>query len=232
MVEQSAALRDLPEIGDVLTSIRRLISDGGCESTAVAFDSDARTQVPRSRTEGRQAPPKNAAAQKGGGDDRLILSDGHRNDENLPQPAETSAELPSADQAGPLRPGGPDNLQALETGTVQTGTPVVATAVPPHVIADPTPANIKEPYVMLAEVSQTPNSKESDAALDDAFDLLSAAPIDEADQLAGGLALRNLVRDVIRQELQGDMGDRISRNLRRVARQEVTAAISTGLQQG
>ena len=36
-------------------------------------------------------------------------------------------------------------------------------------------------------------------------------------------------KSILREELQGEMGDRISRNLRRAIRQEVTAAIESGL---
>ncbi|MFV0410492.1 MAG: hypothetical protein ACK5LJ_12610 [Paracoccus sp. (in: a-proteobacteria)] len=63
----------------------------------------------------------------------------------------------------------------------------------------------------------------------EAFDLFAADEMADDDQLAGGNALRNLVRDVICQELQGEMGERISRNLRRAIRQEVAAAIAAGL---
>ncbi|WBU59074.1 hypothetical protein [Paracoccus albus] len=73
--------------------------------------------------------------------------------------------------------------------------------------------------------------KEADAAVPkaDAFDLFTTDLREDHDQFSGGNALRNLVRDVIRQELQGEMGARISRNLRLVVRQEVNAAIAAGL---
>ena len=48
---------------------------------------------------------------------------------------------------------------------------------------------------------------------------LSSAPIlDEA-------ALRSVVNTVVREELQGEMGDRISRNVRKLIRQELSAML-------
>ncbi|MFT5650678.1 MAG: hypothetical protein ACJAXK_002418 [Yoonia sp.] len=50
--------------------------------------------------------------------------------------------------------------------------------------------------------------------------------------LAGGSkidedALRNMIVDVVRQELQGEMGDRITRNVRKLVRREINNALSS-----
>lgn len=50
------------------------------------------------------------------------------------------------------------------------------------------------------------------------------APQDE--DLPGGGVLRNLIRDVIRQELHGELGGRFSRNLRNLIRHEIEAALT------
>jgi hypothetical protein len=57
-----------------------------------------------------------------------------------------------------------------------------------------------------------------DASLDDAS-LDDAAP-DEAH-------LRDLVRDIIREELQGSLGERITRNVRKLVRAEINRALAT-----
>lgn len=54
------------------------------------------------------------------------------------------------------------------------------------------------------------------------------APADE--DVPNGSLLRGLLREAIRQELQGEMGARFSRNLRQIIRQEVALAMETALQ--
>ena len=63
--------------------------------------------------------------------------------------------------------------------------------------------------------------------------LVDSAPIDA---LASGEgfatvdeeALRKLVRDMIREELQGGLGERITRNVRKLVRSEISRALATG----
>lgn len=45
----------------------------------------------------------------------------------------------------------------------------------------------------------------------------------------GDEALRDLVRAVIREELQGDLGDRITRNVRKLVRREISRALNISL---
>ncbi|MEN8896050.1 MAG: hypothetical protein ABF248_08175, partial [Yoonia sp.] len=40
-------------------------------------------------------------------------------------------------------------------------------------------------------------------------------------------ALRAMVQEVVRQELQGEMGERITRNVRKLVRREINAALSS-----
>jgi cell pole-organizing protein PopZ len=42
-------------------------------------------------------------------------------------------------------------------------------------------------------------------------------------------ALRDMVRTVIREELQGDLGDRITRNVRKMVRREISRALNISL---
>ncbi|MDO5658350.1 MAG: hypothetical protein Q4G36_08510 [Paracoccus sp. (in: a-proteobacteria)] len=94
--------------------------------------------------------------------------------------------------------------------------------------ASDTPTTEKDELMNVAELHRNDNVARS-TEQDDGFDLFALDMDEGEDPVSGGNALRSLVRDVIRQEFQGDMGDRISRNLRRVVRQEVAAAISAGL---
>lgn len=71
-----------------------------------------------------------------------------------------------------------------------------------------------------------PAQKQANAVrrdFDDDMNLHLFAPTDS--DLPNGSVLRNLIREVIRQELHGEMGGRFSRNLRTVIRQEVAAAL-------
>lgn len=101
--------------------------------------------------------------------------------------------------------------------------------------------------VTLHEVQPEPELTFRHAPLDDpeadyGDDLLDSdddgKPIpDDLDEsiaayLAGGTkmdddALRNMIVDVVRQELQGEMGDRITRNVRKLVRREINNAISS-----
>lgn len=66
---------------------------------------------------------------------------------------------------------------------------------------------------------------------------LAAAPAPQADPVMSGAdlaevppaaeaALRDLVRDLIREELQGTLGERITRNVRKLVRAEIARAMS------
>ncbi|MDM7256203.1 MAG: hypothetical protein P3W90_005955 [Paracoccus sp. (in: a-proteobacteria)] len=70
----------------------------------------------------------------------------------------------------------------------------------------------------LAPASRFRDSNDAD------INLHLFAPQDE--DLPGGGVLRNLIRDVIRQELHGELGGRFSRNLRNLIRHEIEAALS------
>jgi len=110
-----------------------------------------------------------------------------------------------------------------------------ATVTPHHAAAQP-PDAIQRRLADLAEaaavaeilgVVDAPHGQDAasphDASLDDAAphdaSLDDAAP-DEAH-------LRDLVRDIIREELQGSLGERITRNVRKLVRAEINRALAT-----
>lgn len=126
---------------------------------------------------------------------------------------------------------------------------VVRTPVQP---AKPTYA----PPVFAAEQQSTPSWAQEDAELSVELAEVQDHPIDEPDSIwadraeAEALAelraeevddfprdaeavtfdeevLRNLVRDMIREELQGGLGERITRNVRKLVRAEIARALAT-----
>ncbi|MFD1797444.1 hypothetical protein FQV27_12215 [Paracoccus aurantiacus] len=206
-----------PQIGDVLESIRRLISqDGAVPDFATPIRrTDASGKDRSALMLGPQAEKLRTVIERelegvAFADDRLILRRAdmqHDGDDSVAASSDSNHADPQLPDEAAL----PDSHACRQTDT----TPI------PH---------SQENDMMLAEVSRTTPHLDAAIARVEGFDLFAAeGPEEEEDQMAGGNALRNLVRDVIRQELQGEMGDRISRNLRRAIRQEVTAAISAGL---
>ena len=72
------------------------------------------------------------------------------------------------------------------------------------------------PAAEPAPVAAKATSKDAD----DATDLLAEAPLlDEA-------ALRELIADIVREELQGALGERITRNVRKLVRREIHRAMT------
>jgi len=70
-----------------------------------------------------------------------------------------------------------------------------------------------------AEQEAEPQQTASDA--DDALDVL-----DEGDAILDEESLRELVSDIVRQELQGALGERITRNVRKLVRREIHRALT------
>ena len=63
--------------------------------------------------------------------------------------------------------------------------------------------------------------------------LVDSAPIDALASGEGSVtvdeaALRKMVRELIREELQGGLGERITRNVRKLVRSEIARALATG----
>jgi parvulin-like peptidyl-prolyl isomerase len=48
----------------------------------------------------------------------------------------------------------------------------------------------------------------------------------EADNIFSEQVLRELVRDLIREQLQGDLGERITRNIRKLIKAEIARAMA------
>ncbi|MCM2562329.1 hypothetical protein M8756_09205 [Lutimaribacter sp. EGI FJ00015] len=97
--------------------------------------------------------------------------------------------------------------------------PVTDTASAPEMTAPQDDPQTEEPAADHAAAQGS--ARESDAQNDEVFDFLAGddAVLDEE-------ALRELVADIVRQELQGALGERITRNVRKLVRREIHRALS------
>lgn len=81
-----------------------------------------------------------------------------------------------------------------------------------------------DPQAMSAQPSDTDTPPNDDAAIeDDPWQLGTPPETMEIDEDA----LRELVVEIVREELQGNLGDRITRNVRKLVRREVNRALSS-----
>jgi len=78
--------------------------------------------------------------------------------------------------------------------------------------------------VNVTDISEaTPREKHENLLLDDIAED-TGAMFDEA-------RLRSMIRDVIREEFEGELGERVSRNIRRLVRREISQAFNLGKSQ-
>lgn len=216
------------EIEDVLSSIRRLVSE---------------ELRPMNRSTPPEPPMVLAAAEKA----KLVLSPAFRVAAETEIEPVLASEIPVASGplplTAPILPGSEadEESDVTEIGVVVFQSRMTAAAIPapqeeaPPVEAPPveaqTPADPLEPH----------DPSWADRAEAEVMAALAGAP-DEAAEAAGEQAegasiftedlrfdealLRDLVRDLIRDELQGALGERITRNVRKLVRIEVARALS------
>ena len=185
------------DIEDVLSSVRHL----------VAVEAGMSRTEARSGGRGRGSP--------------LVLGEAHRVVE--PEDAKSGTEDVSTeadDRTGPLvlarradvETATPDERPPEDVPRSQVAADVAATAEPAPVTSLTTPS---ETAPLLLQPSQTVR------AVTPAPDTPGEAPFrDEA-------ALRALISEVVRQELAGDLGERMTRNVRRLVRREIQQALAS-----
>ncbi|MGR3540458.1 MAG: hypothetical protein ACU0BS_03405 [Hasllibacter sp.] len=238
------AERPNPEIEDVLASIRRLVSEdvggGGPRKRAGARltapgGPDALVLTPDFRVGERgTAPADEAGAPKGIDPDRPY---------DLSTIEETIQDLEAAIDAGEDAVGTPWEADGSEEDAWTAPPPEAETKAEAGATpeAEPVP---EPPAAPPAEEGTRPD----DAAPDEA----AAAPAgridpdaEEAEVIADGAAggpaaagdageeavidedtLRAIVADVLREELQGALGERITRNVRKLVRREINQALA------
>lgn len=221
------------EIEDVLSSIRRLVSD------------DLRPQArPQAAQPAAPAPQPAAAAA-----DKLLLTPALR---IVPEP-EAVAEPEPAFHSVRNHVEEEARFIAVEDDEAEVASAVVtpladyyedeeaapavgaASVIPDAAFAEPEPQAEPQPGPVMAEAG--PDLDWADAAeaavraeLEEEVGAASYAHIlDDAPEAAAALdeeALRDLVRDIIREELQGTLGERITRNVRKLVRAEVARALA------
>ena len=193
------------EIEDVLSSIRRLVSEDLRVAPGAAPE-PARKPVPR-----------------------LVLTEALRVDaprppvvDELVSPpalaarlAELEAILDAQEQAFD------DEADAAAPAPI----PLMPRATEPEIAADPVPeAPFRDDDTLVAEAV-------ADFAWTEAAPV-EAVPVELAEQPAPALQmldealLRDLIRDVLREELQGEIGERVTRNLRKMIRTEIGRALT------
>ncbi len=231
------------DIEDVLSSIRRLVSEGDRNAAhapkAEAAPPSAMSSppsvpnrfvlTPALRVVERDADPVLPTDQHHVDPSPLILT----NDRNLSQLEATIAELEAAVtwQDDDFEPDGSE-----ATATDWSAAPpdlrrrVVDELAGDAEIAD-APAQSAEPEVAFHHNSydETDDDHQDDLLDDDsdeaATDNLTAFLDDDA--LVDEAALREMVAQIVRQELQGELGERITRNVRKLVRREIYRVINS-----
>lgn len=220
------------EIEDVLSSIRRLVSDGNRPMFRAAPRPYAREAEKLILTPALRVPASDEAAPPL----RLTLTD--------------------AVAAGPKRP----PLGAVVTAIAAAVPPQVAgwepeTGDPAHPLPPPhlTPPHLPPPHLpggwtdepavhgqAEAEAAEADPATVCELGDDDGWDIPDAdlsqtladdSPVDEP-SAAGVLpvldtaALSDLIREILREELRGPLGERITSNLRKLVRAEIARALA------
>ncbi|MCU0853580.1 MAG: hypothetical protein MUF63_01400 [Rhodobacteraceae bacterium] len=189
----------------VLDSIRRLLSDG---------------RAPEPKPESR--PPVN---------EKLLLTPALRVETAPAAPAprprsepvawsleDRIAELEAAvgDQPGEWEPDGSEDAEQERPSRFvfqHRAAPLGAAAPGMAEAAAPAPRAPELASAVRADI-------DDDDAADDGFDIF------EDDRLPDPDALRDLVAEIVRQELQSDLGQRVTRNIRKLVRREIRRALA------
>jgi hypothetical protein len=218
------------EIEDVLSSIRRLVSE------------DLRPATPRTPAPAENHAPAPAAEQVAS---KLILTPALR-----VVPPETKAEAAPATAVEDWDEAEQAAFVAVDDDTLAdpadesgAGAEILTLSLPGEAAAAPDATWVEvetpeatgwtDPPVAAAEAepvdSAAPDPAWADAAEAEVRRQL-AGDLNDADEMPGAAMtmeeeiLRELVRDIIREELQGALGERITRNVRKLVRAEIARA--------
>lgn len=222
------------EIEDVLSSIRRLVSD----------DLRPQTRALRETSQPAIMPP---AAQPS---DKLLLTPALRIvAEEEPSPAQVAEEVVFHTVRGTVEEA-PFVAVEDEAGLSDVQPPVALRADPVAPMADdydddgaaaPQGMTVSIPEEVFLEPEPEPFevAQDSESWADEAEAAVRAELESEATQTAYArfldepdedamdeVAMRDLVRDIIREELQGTLGERITRNVRKLVRAEIARALA------
>lgn len=211
------------EIEDVLSSIRRLVADDAPApmeppATPKAEGADKLVLTPALRIqpqESKAEEPAKAEAEPTDDWEEVTLEDriaeleaavASSDEEYEPDGSEVEASAPAMD------------LSAFEDDTFELS-PEHAVAPEPEAeaVAEPEAAEVAEDPAQEAE--EEPAEATSEASEDNVFD-------DELSEVFDEEMLRDLVSEFVRKELQGELGERITRNVRKLVRREINRALA------
>ncbi|ETX14888.1 hypothetical protein OCH239_20575 [Roseivivax halodurans JCM 10272] len=256
------------EIEDVLSSIRRLISEGtrdpageGGDASASEVpalvltpqqrigDDAARSEpkpmmldnpliLPGDETAGSAREPLDTGTDRGEGQPDEAAATTPRSDPSE-RPVVTPATGGASDDGRSPAPGGFGNTPEEGVGTSPQESEAEMTAVALHALhGHETREDVEE-----ARVSHALEDKlaELEAIVLQADDGRDAVPEPAPNQVSTGgttggthagatldeEALRQLIAEVVREELQGALGERVTRNLRKLVRREIERALAT-----
>ncbi|TYO91469.1 hypothetical protein [Oceanicella actignis] len=214
---------------DPLDAIRRIVSEELGRpplppAQAIRRAADPAPAPARSAPPAPPAPPSSRppSPRDEDDDDVLVLTPQMRRDR--PEADEGPAAEGPADEA-PAPGDSPLRLRASTTIAAEGAAPLRATA-------DAAPAARGGGDEGAARLRATMAARDSDASDEDDADAASEAPLtlfaerDDDERVAqmSVAELRELVRDVLREELGGAMGERISANIRKLVQIEVRRA--------
>ncbi len=142
---------------------------------------------------------------------------------DAPDPAEPVADdpfaVPAAAAGQPPQDAGANPFAPIPTAASAQADPPAADHLPEtgpvRSAPEPVAEAVAAPFAHRAPAPMPPPVAAPFLAIED-----EDGPLDEE-------ALRDLVRDLIREELQGPLGERITRNLRKLVRAEVQRALAT-----
>ncbi|MEC8629356.1 MAG: hypothetical protein VXY73_04630 [Pseudomonadota bacterium] len=211
------------EIEDVLSSIRRLVADDAPApmeppATPKAEGADKLVLTPALRIQPQESkvePPAKAEAAPTDDWEEVTLEDriaeleaavASSDEEYEPDGSEVEASAPAMD------------LSAFEDDTFELS-PEHAVAPEPEAeaAAEPEAAEVVEDTAQEAE--EEPAEATSETTEDNVFE-------DELSEVFDEEMLRDLVSEFVRKELQGELGERITRNVRKLVRREINRALA------
>ena len=200
------------EVEDVLSSIRRLVSE------------DSRPSM-------KTATPVTLSA------DRLVLTPALRVEDH--QNEDVGAVEPTG-QAWSEFGAGPEDQDAMLVDRSENDSDATTDVYEPE-YAEDVQDHYERPQEETHEVPEAPSMKSDDVGSDsDAYnaegDNAETVEVDVEpqqatsshvlDELLDENALRDIVRETVREELQGALGERITRNVRKLVRREIHRALA------
>jgi hypothetical protein len=217
------------EIEDILSSIRRLVSEEARPPLVRQPPKLVLTEADRVDISPQRLAPEDMLEARISELEALLGVPGgtfepDEGDPFPPVPASPASATPALEAARPVAP-----VRASPVPTARAAEPEVPEPRPPESEAPESEAPEPEAPEPEAPEPEVIAAAGEPAQADDWID----APPHEADRIDDGMdvidehLLREMVRDILRDELQGALGERITRNVRKLVRAEIARALSS-----